>query len=217
MSQNNLTRQVPYDHASVVARLAAQLTANTAGSGSISGKFIAWTQLQVYGVTFGVTTPGTSTYTVAGTATSPATQISAIYITNTATNSVALSTTTIGPFTVGGTTTAGTNVAFGGSYGGGLGGIGGVAGGFQGPYALNTLGGTNTSLTWGTNTYIAAPGTATGSQVQVGYPGGGNVGIGGLPMNPGDQLYFVMGTDTTAGIVPVVQYGVQPVNGSIVA
>lgn len=211
MSQNNAVRQLPYDHPGVQARLAAQLTANAAGSGSSSGKFFAWTQLQVYGVEFNTTAAGTSTYTVAGTATTPATQISAIYITNTATNSIALTTNTIGPFTVGGTSTAGANVA-------GVGGIGGgVVGGWQGPFALFTLGGTNTQQIWGTNTYIAYPAIATGAQIQVGYPGGQNTGFGGLPMAPGDQLFFVMGTDATAVLTPVVQYGVQPVNANVLS
>lgn len=210
MSQNNAQRQLPYDHPGVQARLNAILAANSAGSGSTSGKFYAHAALQVYGVTFHTVTAGTSTYTVSGTSTAQAAQFSAIYITNTATNSVALATTTIGPFTIGGTTTTGTNVQ-------NVGGIGGVAGGYQGPYSLNTLGGTTTSLTWGTNTYIGVPGTATSSQIQVGVLGAGNLGLGGLPMNPGDQLYFVNGTDATAVIIPNVQYGLQPVNVNILA
>jgi len=208
MALNNVTRTLPYDSAAVQARLAAQLAANTAGSGTTSGKFYAWSQLQVYGVTFVTTTPGTSTYSYNGSATSPATVMSAIYISNTNTTGTAVSTSTqtIGPFIIGGTATAlQTNV--GGT-------SGGLAGGYQGPYALNTLGGTNTSLVWGTNTFVT--GTATGSQIQSGYPGGG-VGFGGLPMNPGDQLYFVNGTDATAVIVPILQYGIQPINGQIVA
>lgn len=207
MSQNNAQRLLPYDHPGVQARLAAILAQNSAGSGTLSGKFYAHAALQVYGATFHTIAAGTSTYTVSGTATAQATQVNAIYITNTATNSIALSTSTIGPFTIGGTTTAGTNVS--------VGGIGGVVGGYQGPYALNTLGGTSTSQTWGTNTYIAVPGTATGVQQQVGTPGGGNIGLGGLPMNPGDQLYFVNGTDATAVLIPVVQYGLQPVNANV--
>lgn len=209
MSQNNAQRQLPYDHPAVLARYASQLAANSAGSGNTSGKFYAHANLQVYGVTFQTVTAGTSTYTVAGTATAQAAQFSAIYITNTATGSVALATSTIGPFTIGGTTTTGANVS--------VGGIGGAAGGYQGPYALNTLGGTQTSLTWGTNTYIASPGTATGSQIQVGMPGAGNAGLSGLPMNPGDQLYFVNGTDATAVIVPTVQWGYAAGTGNIVA
>jgi hypothetical protein len=205
MSQNNQTRNVSYDNATAVARQAAQLAANSAASGSVSGKFYAWASLVVWGVTLVTSTAGTSTYTVSGSATSPATQVSAIYITNTNTTgtAVTLGTTTIGPFTLGGTGTAGANAPVGGQGGG-------LAGGYNGPYALNTLGGTNTSLTWGTNSYIAAPGTATGAQIQVGTPGGQNVGLGGLPMNPGDVLYFVNGTDATAVFVPIIQYSVAP-------
>lgn len=210
MSVNNTQRSLPYDHPAVLARYKETLAANSAGSGNATGKFRAHAALQVYGATFCCVAAGTSTYTVSGTATSPATQLSAIYITNTATNSVALATTTIGPFTVGGTSTTGTNVQVGGVGGG-------VAGGYNGPYALNTLGGTNTSETWGTNTYIAPPGTATGSQQQVGVYGGGNIGLGGLPMNPGDVLYFVNGTDTTATTEVELQWGYQPVNGNILA
>lgn len=209
MSLTNQQRSLPYDHVAVQARYAAQLAVNTAGSGNATGKFYAHAALQVYGVTFSTIAAGTSTYTVSGTATTSAAQFSAIYITNTSTSTVALATSTIGPFTIGGTTTTGTNVN--------VGGIGGIAGGYQGPYALNTLGGTTTSLTWGTNSYIAVPGTATGSQIQVGVAGGGNVGLGGLPMNPGDVLYFVNGTDATATVIPVVQWGYQPVTGSILA
>lgn len=208
MSLNNVTRTLPYDAPAVTARVSAQLAQNTAGSGGTSGKFYAWTQLQVYGATFLTVTPGTSTYSYNGSATNPATQVFALYVTNTNTTgtAVTLGTNTIGPFIIGGTATASqTNV--GGT-------SGGLAGGYQGPYALNTLGGTNTSLVWGTNTFVT--GTATGSQVQSGYPGGG-VGFGGLPMNPGDVLYFVGGTDATAVILPVIQYGVQPINGQIVA
>jgi hypothetical protein len=200
MSQNNQLRQVAYDAPAAVVRQAAILAANAAGSGSLSGKFLAWAALTLYGVTFAVTTAGTSTYTVSGTATTPATQVSALYITNTNTTgtAVALGTTTIGPFTVGGTAGPGTNVSVNG-FGGG------VAGGYGGPFALNTLGGTNTSQVFGTNTLTA------------GYPGNAGVGIGGLPMNPGDQLIFVMGTDATAVLVPIVQYNLQGVSGSIVA
>lgn len=200
MSQNNQVRQVAYDNPTAVTRQAAQLAANAAGAASTSGKFYAWAALTLFGVTFATVAAGTSTYTVSGTATNPATQVSAIYITNTSTTgtTVSLGTTTIGPFTVGGTSSAGSNVSVNG-FGGG------VVGGFQGPFALNTLGGTTTSQVFGLNTLTS------------GYPGNAGVGIGGLPMNPGDQLFFVMGTDATAVLVPVVQYSVQGVSGSIVS
>ena len=205
MSQNNSVRSVAYDNPTTVARVSAQLAANLAGSGSLSGKFYAFTQLQLYGVTFAVTAAGTSTYTVGGTATNPAAQFSLIYITNTNTTgtAVSLGTNTIGPFTIGGTST---RTAVGGT-------SGGIAGGWQGPYAVNPLGGTNTSLVWGTNTFVTT--AAAAGQTQVGYPGGQNIGFGGLPVNPGDQIYLVNGTDATAVVVPILQFSVQPVNGVI--
>jgi hypothetical protein len=50
-----------------------------------------------------------------------------------------------------------------------------------------------------------------------GYPGNAGNGFGGLPMNQGDQLYFVMGTDATAVIVPTIQYTLAPVTGNILS
>jgi hypothetical protein len=210
VAQNNLTRQVAYDNPAALARLAFQYIANSAGANAATGnKFVAWTKVVVWGVTFATTTPGTSTYTVAGTATSPATQAYARHVSNTNTTgtAVTLATDTVGPFTIGGTSTAGSNVSVGGT-------SGGLAGGYQGPYALNTLGGTNTSQVWGTTTYVS--GTATGAQVQSGYQGL-QPGLGGLPMNEGETLDFVLGTDATAVIVPILQYSVLPVNGNLVA
>jgi hypothetical protein len=187
-----------YDNPTYVTRQSATLTVNGAGSAATTGKFYAWTQLVIYGVTFCTIAAGTSTYTVNGTATNPATQFSLAYITNTNTTgtAVTLGTTTVGPFTIGGTATTGTNVSVGGAQGG-------IAGGWQGPYAFNTLGGTNTTQVWGTQTFTASP------------PGGNNAGQGGLPMNPGDSLIFVGGTDATATVIPIVQYGVQPPTGVV--
>ena len=208
MSQNNAVRSVAYDNPTTVARVSDQLAANSAGSASLSGKFYAFTQLQLYGVTIAVTTAGTSTYTVSGTAVNPATQFSLIYITNTNTTgtAVSLGTTTIGPFTVGGTSTQ--------TFVGGT--SAGIAGGWAGPFAVNTLGGTNTSLTWGTNTFVTTGNPAAG-QTQVGYPGGQNQGYGGLPVNPGDQIYLVNGTDATAVYVGMLQFSVQPISGVILS
>lgn len=206
MSQNNQTRNIAYDNPTAVTRQGFWLGQNTAGSGAVSpNKFSVWAASVLWGVRFRTITPGTSTYTVSGSATSPATQFSVIYITNTNTTgtAVTLGTNTIGPFTVGGTSTAGTNAPVGGQGGG-------LAGGYNGPYAVNTLGGTNTSLVWGTNTFISPPGTATGSQIQVGYPGGQNIGIGGLPINEGDQVYVVEGTDATAVVDAWLEYSVAP-------
>lgn len=196
-----VTRSLAYDNPTYVTRQSAQLAVNVAGSGSVSAtKFFAWTQMVVYGVTFCTVAAGTSTYTVNGSATSPATQVSALYVTNTNTTgtAVTLGTNTVGPFTIGGTSSTGTNVSVGGLQGG-------IAGGWQGPYCFNTLGGTTTTQTWGLTTYTASP------------AGGNNAGIGGLPMNPGDSLSFVGGTDTTATWIAIVQYGVQAPTGVVVA
>lgn len=204
MSQSNQTRNVAYDNPTAVTRQAFDFGQNTAGANAaLPNKFFAWASLVLWGVTLFDVTAGTSTYTVSGTATNPATQVSLIYITNTNTTgtAVSLSTTTLGPFTLGGTSTAGTNAPVGGQGGG-------IAGGYNGPYALNTLGGTNTSLPWGTATYVT--GTATGAQIQVSPPGGGGVGLGGLPVNPGDVIYMVQGTDTTAVTRATLQYSVAP-------
>lgn len=207
MSLNNVTRTLPYDSAAVQARLVNNQLLS-AGSGAVSPKFYAWTQLQIYGVTLATIVAGTSTYSYNGSATSPATTVSLLHVynSNTTGTAVTLATDTIGPFIVGGTSTPGQNNVGGTS--------GGIAGGYNGPYALNTLGGTNTSQVFGTNTLVS--GTATGSQIQSGYAGGG-VGFGGLPMNAGDLIYFVNGTDATASTQCLLQYGIQPVNGQIVA
>lgn len=192
------TRSLAYDNPSYVTRQSAPLAAITAGSGGTSTKFYAWTQLTVFGATFATVTAGTSTYTVNGTATNPATQYSVLYVSNTNTTgtAVTLGTSTVGPFTIGGTSTTGANVSVGGT-------SGGIAGGYQGPYAFNTLGGTNTTQVWGTTTFTASP------------PGGNNSGQGGLPMNPGDTLQFVSGTDATASLVPIIQYGLQSPAGIV--
>jgi len=197
MSLNNATRQVAYDNSSAITRQAAQLASAAAGSGNASGKFYAWAALTLYGVTLATVTAGTSTYTVGGTATNPAAQVSAIIIQNTNTTGTAVTqgTTTIGPFTAGGT---GTYTNVGGTQGG-------LAGGYTGPYALNTVGGTNTTQTVGTATY------------SLGYAGNAAAGFGGIQLNPGDQIYFVNGTDATAVLVPTLQYSLTGVTGNILS
>jgi hypothetical protein len=86
-----------------------------AGSGGVSGKFTAFANLLLFGLTTYTTIAGTSTYTggllggppgvnaTTGVAVA-STQLSLIRITNTASSgaTIALSTSTIGPFTVGG-------------------------------------------------------------------------------------------------------------------
>jgi hypothetical protein len=166
------------------ARQSSQLAANSAGSGNATGKFTAWTNTLVYGVTFSQTALATSTYTVNGTATTSCQALYAVFVTNTSTTAtIALATTTLGaaasgPFFVSGTGTPGTNVSVLGQ--------GGIGGYYR--YSLNTIGGTNTNQVWGTLTYLAP--------------------TGGLYMNPGDQLWFINGTDASATVVPIVEYGI---------
>jgi hypothetical protein len=197
------TRSFGYDNPSYLTRQSYITTVNSAGSASATGKFYAHANLILWGVTFCTVAAGTSTYTVNGTATTSCSALYALYVTNTNTTgtAVTLGTTTLGaaatgPFFVGSTTTTGTNVN--------VGGIGGIAGGYQGPYSLNTLGGTNTSMVWGTNTFVI--GSATTGQTSVSPYGGGNAGQGGLPMNAGDVLYFVNGTDATFTTIPIIHY-----------
>src|SRR5271170_6115357 len=86
------------------------LGAVAAGSGGQSSKFVAFTNLLLFGLTTYTTVLGTSTYTqtVGGTATGTGNisgqQLSVIVIQNTSTTtaSVSLSTATIGPFLCGG-------------------------------------------------------------------------------------------------------------------
>lgn len=108
-------KSMGYDHPAYLTRQ----TFNgimVAGSGGVSAKFIAHAALLIFGLHTYSTIVGTSTYTYTqgGTATVAvaATQLSLIRITNTNPygTAVALSTSTFGPFTVGGsnlTATAG--------------------------------------------------------------------------------------------------------------
>ena len=110
MSLQNTLKNAAYDNAAYIARgTFASVTA--AGSGGVSGKFVAHAALLVYGLNAYTTTAGTSTYTNtqfynngtnSASVHAATTQLSLIRITNTASTGVApsLSTSTIGPFTV---------------------------------------------------------------------------------------------------------------------
>lgn len=198
---NVTSRTLAYDNPTYITRQSINLVL-AAGGTVTSTKFYAWTQLTVYGFNLISTAVGTSTYTVNGTATTSCETVYVTFIANTNTTgtAVTLATTTVGaasgPFLVGGTGTTGSNVN--------VQGIGGVIGGYSGPYPINTLGGTNTSMPWGTTTYL------------LGYPGGNAGGVGGLYMNPGDSIAFVSGTDATWAGQVALQYSVAP-NGVVVA
>lgn len=104
------TENMAYDNAAYLSRH-KYTSIMTAGSGGVSGKFLAHANLQVYGINYYTTVAGTSTYTGAlfgqpasATLAVASTQINLIRITNTAAvgATIALSTSTVGPFTVGG-------------------------------------------------------------------------------------------------------------------
>ena len=112
MSLQNTTKNMAYDNPAYIAR-GNFATVMTAGSGGVSGKFVAHANMLLFGLNAYTTTAGTSTYTAtqyynyAGSSTSAtvhvnASQLSLIRITNTASAGVApsLSTSTIGPFYV---------------------------------------------------------------------------------------------------------------------
>ena len=113
MSNLQTLKNLAYDNPTYMARgQFASITA--AGSGGVSGKFVAHSNLLLFGLSAWTTVAGTSTYTAtqyynyAGTTNTSATvhvnasQLSLIRITNTASAGVApsLSTSTIGPFYV---------------------------------------------------------------------------------------------------------------------
>jgi len=107
-------KSMGYDHPSYTARM-SWTSIMTAGSAGVSAKFTAHAALLLFSLNTYTTIVGTSTYTgglvggppgvnaTTGVAVA-ATQLSLIRITNTAASgaTVALSTTTVGPFTVGG-------------------------------------------------------------------------------------------------------------------
>ena len=112
MSNTQALKNMAYDNPAYVAR-GVFTSVMTAGSGGVSGKFVAHANMLLFGLNAFTTTAGTSTYTAtqyynyAGSSTYAsvhvnASQLSLIRITNTASAGVApsLSTSTIGPFYV---------------------------------------------------------------------------------------------------------------------
>ncbi len=107
-------KSMAYDNPAYIAR-GTYNTIMTAGSAGVSGKFVAFANLLLFSLNTYTTIAGTSTYTggllggppgvnaTTGVAVA-STQLSLIRITNTAASgaTIALSTSTIGPFTVGG-------------------------------------------------------------------------------------------------------------------
>ena len=190
---NVVYRSMAYDNPTYVTRQSISLGTITGSGGTSTTKFTAFTALTVYGVNFfPVTALGSSTYTVNGISTTSCMAAYCVFVANTNTTgtAVTLATTTVGaaatgPFFIAGTGGPGTNVNLQA-----IGGLGGYS-----RYAINTLGGTNTTMAWGTTTY------------SLGLPGGGaGGGQGGLYMNPGDQIYVVAGTDATGTASHILEY-----------
>jgi hypothetical protein len=173
-SSNAVLKSMGYDHPSYTARQAFS-SIMTAGSAGVSAKFQAHANLVIYGLNSYTTIAGTSTYTFTvggtGTVAVAATQLSLIRITNTASAgaTIALATTTYGPYTVGGSF---------------------VSGGTQ----TNQVG-AYSQFQLNTNT--------------------GTAGLGGVPINQGDQIYVVNGTDATAVELVTIDYQIQPLAGVV--
>ena len=173
-SSNAVLKSMGYDHPSYTARQAFS-SIMTAGSAGVSAKFQAHAALVIYGLNAYTTVAGTSTYTFTaggtGTVAVAATQLSLIRITNTATPgaTIALSTSTYGPFTVGGS--------------------------FVGSGTQTNQVGAYSQFQLNTNT--------------------GTAGLGGVPINQGDQIYVVNGTDATAVELVSIDYQIQPLAGVV--
>jgi hypothetical protein len=205
MAQSNAIRSVSYDQPNALTRVSIQQGVTAAGSAGLPGapaKFIAWTNMILWGVSFSTAVAGTSTYTVNGTQLNPAYGAALVYITNTNTTgtAVAMTTQTVANFAIiAGTalnTVAQPNI---------IGYSPNIANGASGPYACNTLGGTNTTMAWGTQTF-----TALNNPM-------GAAGIGGLPLNIGDQVYVQNGTDATATFIATLHLSIAPVVGVVTA
>lgn len=89
---------------SYLARQDLNLGAVTAGSGGVTGKFVAFAALTLFSLTTYLATAGTSTYTTGGTATLSGQQVNVIVVQNTNTTGTAVtnSTATYGPYLAGG-------------------------------------------------------------------------------------------------------------------
>lgn len=209
MAQNNAIRGISYDEVNALVRVgvqqgptAAGVAGQPSGTGGVS-KFVAWTNMILWGVSFLTVVAGTSTATVNGTAVSPCYQASLVYVTNTNTTGTAItmSTQTVANFaTIAGTslnTQAQPNIFSNGPPN--------IANGASGLYAVNTLGGTNTSMVWGTNTFTSGNNPSN--------PGG----IGGLPLGIGDQVFVQNGTDASASFIAVLHVSIAPVVGAVSA
>jgi hypothetical protein len=104
-------KSMTYDHPAYTSRAPSWTSIMTAGNAGVSGKFVAHANLVLYGLSVYTTIAGTSTYTGGlfgqpplATLAVASTQLNIIRITNTAAAgaTIGLSTSTVGPYTVGG-------------------------------------------------------------------------------------------------------------------
>lgn len=180
------TRNMGYDNPTYVARQQLSLGATSAGAAATTSKFIAFANLLIFSITATVTTVGSSTYTGwNGTATVTAVgaeTFSVIRVFNTASPGVApvLGTATYGPF---------------------------VASLYNG-----TATGTQTnSANAGYTNNVTLSGTSTGTNTTTGQMQAGSAtATGGFPVNQGDQLFVVQGTDASAVVNYSLEYCVAP-------
>lgn len=106
------TKNMAYDHSSYITRQSVFLS-TVSGSAGTSSKYVAFANMALFSITAYTNTTGTTTVTntVGGTATSTVSSaiFNVIRVTNTAAagSSVSLSTTTTGPFFIGGTFASG--------------------------------------------------------------------------------------------------------------
>lgn len=165
-------KSMAYDHPDYQVRKSFN-SIMTAGAAGVSASFTAHAAMLLMALHTYSTIVGTSTYTYAqggtNTVAVAATQLSVIRVTNTNTaiGAVALSTTTYGPFTVG-----------------------------------------------GNNLSAAAGGTLTNQVGAYSYfqvnTSTGTAGYGGVPVNKGDRLFVVNGTDATAVELVTLEYQTLP-------
>jgi hypothetical protein len=178
------TKGAGYDHPMYLARMGHAFTALAAGANGVTSKFVAFANLQVFGIQAAVVAVGSSTYTAYnGTATVTgiaADQISLIRIMNNAAPGAApsMSTATYGPFAVA-------------------------------PYN-GTLTGTQTSAI-GITPYYSLYGTGTTGQLQAGAPAGsGGISVNSgdqLYILRGTDASAVTGVSLDYGITPLANVG----------
>jgi hypothetical protein len=179
------TKNMGYDHPAYLARLGHAFPALAAGASGVTSKFVAFANLQIYGIQAAVVAVGSSTYTAwNGTATTTgilSDQVQLIRIMNNAAPGVApsMSTATYGPFTIG-------------------------------PYN-GTSTGTQTNAV-GVTSYISLYGTGTTGQLQAGTnsgTGGISVNAGDqLYILRGTDASAVTGLALDYGVTPLASVGV---------